>query len=179
MNKRFRAWINLTAVRNMAKLGAEAMPKEAGMVRRAAARSDGATNAFYWCLRQVYYEHTSAGTHDVAAALALVAVDICRAKGPDFDLRVAELLYFVADSRHRAGEPALEVIEESMAAFERHPSKARAPHAVALGLLAEVHHAAGQREAAVDAAQQALDLEKDFGSANVPAAKLRLARVSA
>ena len=150
-----------------------------GALRRIAGRSENATTSTYGLLTEAYFEQVAAKRYDVAAAVAATTADICRPRGEPFEKHLAEALYRVAYCGHRIGEPVLEVIEEALAVLDKHRPDRDPTYASALGLLAVVLSENGQHEAAIDAARRALDLERALGSANVPAARLRLDEVLA
>jgi hypothetical protein len=166
------------SMRALTSHDAASFVENSGMLRRLAGRSDGATTLMYGLLREVYFERVAAKRYDVAAAVASTMADICLPRGEPFEKHLAEARYRVAYCRHRSGEPVLEVIEEALALLGKHRPDQDPTYASALGLLAVALSENGRHDDAVDAARRALDLERALGSANLPAARLRLDEVS-
>lgn len=166
--------MNARAVRFAARMGAGAIVELAPKLLKEADKSTGAARGWVQILSHVCTEQIKAERFDVAAALARALVDICRPRGAEFELDLAEALRRLGYSQHPLDQPALDVARESVEIYERHLAGKEGllypSYASALSLMARELSRAGQHDAAVDAARRSADIERRIAGVNLPAA---------
>lgn len=157
------------SIRQTASSSPERVTEFAPRLLWAAGKSPDKARHVVALLNHVCGEQCTADRYAVAVELAKIIVDICRPRGPEFELSLAGGLYRVAQGRQQLGEPALDEAKEAVEILERHPSDDRNHlwYAAALRVLARALSHDGQHDAAVDAAQRSVDVERRRGGVNL------------
>lgn len=165
-------WLQGRSVRYVAGLGAKSFTEYAPKLLWAADRSPQRAPALAALLTHVCTEQRHAKRYDVAAAVARVNIDICRPRGAELELSLANALNNLAFSCQQLDEPALDVAREAVEILERHQSdQSQQPaYASALTTLARELSRAGQHDAAVETAHRATDIERRQNGVNLLAA---------
>jgi hypothetical protein len=156
-------------IRLVAKWGAKSFTEFAPYLRWMANRSSRGAHFVAVTLSHVCIEQSKTGNHEVAAAVARVSVDICRPKGEEFELWLANALHQLSSSRQQLGEPALDAAREAVEILERHlPDDSLNPvYAAALRTLARELSRHAQHDEAIDTARHAADIERQQNGPNL------------